>query len=91
MILLKLFKLAHLNLPTQPHLCLPMETIIKALAHSSPALCLVMDPGAVRVCVWRPVVCTPFLGIGMYNKLSFQWQLFPDLLALPNLNNHCIY
>ena len=49
----------------------PMETIIKAHAHSSPLHpCLVVCP--VPPCVApHGVICTPTLGICEYNQLSF--------------------
>ena len=62
-----------LNLLTQPHPFLPVETTIKAL--SCPPLLLLASPSPPRR------MCSLLSGT-VSNKLPFQWQLFPDMLAL---------
>lgn len=64
-----------LSLLTLPHLRLPAETPKEASAHRWGFF------------VW-PWVAPPLRNC---NKISFQWQLSPDLLALPYLNNTKTY
>ena len=79
--LLKLFKLASPKLLTLPHPFLPRETTIKALAHcSSLFLCLLTHLLLPHVALRHDMACLLLLGT-VSNKLSFQWQLSPDLLA----------
>lgn len=76
-----------LNLPALPHLFLPTEMTTKALAQFPPySLCLLPGPGASP---WAPPSwrgMSPLLR--NCNKLSFQGQSSPNLLALPHLNDN---
>lgn len=64
-----------------------METTIKALVHifpcSSASLLALMLPHVAPYGVMYPS-----FGICEYIKLSLQWQLSPELLTLPYLNNN---
>lgn len=84
--LLKLFQLANPEPSYLPHpFFFPMESLIKTLVYIPPhSLCLLTDPGALS-CGPHGKVCPSFWKWG--NKLSFQWQLCPDPLVLPYLNN----
>lgn len=67
-----------------------MQTIAQALAHGFfLSLYLLTIPGD------SPCIPSgkgpPLLETCEYNKLSFQWQLYPDLLALSHLNNNTTY
>lgn len=86
--LLKLLKLAILNLLTLLCPVIPQKPQQRLLSHIPNNL--LIDPG---VSPHSP--CTPLLqpmhpspGNHEYNKLSFQWQLSPDLWALPYFNNN---
>lgn len=69
-----------LSLLILPHPFLPVETtIIKVLAHNSPSLYLMTNPGG-SLCGHHGIVCPLLLGT-VSNKISFQKQLFLDLLA----------
>lgn len=61
-----------LNLLTLPYPLLPSETTVNAFTCSFP-LFLLTNPGAVSSALWRAL--PPSLGICVYNRLSFQWQL----------------
>lgn len=63
------------------------ETPVKALAHIFPPLPLLPDqPGASPYSLHGVVPLTLFRTVS--NKLSFQWQSSPDLLALTYMNKN---
>lgn len=69
-----------LSLLILPHPFLPVETtMIKVLAHNSPSLYLMTNPGG-SLCGHHGIVCPLLLGT-VSNKISFQKQLFLDLLV----------
>ena len=76
-----------LNPLVLPCLILPTETSRKVIAHVSPeSLCLLTDPGSFHVALWD-MACPLLLGT-VSNRLSFHWQVSPDILASLDLNNN---
>lgn len=86
---LKLLKLANPK-PVHPALSVvSTETTMKALAHSSQLHLPPDRPGALQ-CGLLWLLCFLLLA-SVSNKLSFQGQSSPDLLALSSLNNNKAY
>lgn len=77
--------------PKLDHSALPfLEYVIKAIDRVLPhCLCLLINLVLPHVTLYD-MVCPLFLGT-LNNKLSFQWQSSPDLLASPHLNNNKTY
>ena len=75
---------------TLPWLFLPTKATMKALAHISPLVLLSLDQPGASPCgsLWQS--CSFLLGT-VSNKLSFQWQSSPDLLASPYLGDNKAY
>ena len=66
------------------------ETTVKALTHIFPSLPLLPDqPGASPYSLHGVVPLIFFRTVS--NKLSFQWQSSPGLLALPYMNKNKTY
>lgn len=86
--LLKLFKLAN---PKPAYLALPIPSYTNhnkgSCSHFPSSFCLLTQPGA-SPCGLEWYASSP---LGNCNKLSFQWQASPDLLASPYINNNKTY
>ena len=80
-----------LNLFTLPHPFLPAETTIKGPAHVFPLTHSVSWWALVLPLMALHGITLPLLLGTMNNKLSFWWQLSPDLLASPYVNNMKAY